>query len=99
MFNRCGRQGRADGFEDFIPKSATTQRGRDEARPRPVAKSGREEDPGRIGLHHNRDDACAIRSQAPHPADALPRTLEGKMNEFGRLIEKEIRACDAMLLR
>jgi hypothetical protein len=61
MFNTRRRV--VSGFKDPIPKSATTRPYRHEARPRSVAESGREGDPGRIGLHRNRDDACAIRSQ------------------------------------
>src|SRR5580704_16367338 len=91
MFNRCRRRrGSGSGFEDPVQKSTTTRRGGHEARSRPVAGSGRKGDPGRIGLHRNRDDACATLSEAPHSAGTLSRTLEGKMNEFGRLLEKEI---------
>src|ERR1700730_8739322 len=83
-------KGCAGGFENPLPKSPTTRRGRHQARPRSVAESGREGDPGTIGLHRNRDDACALHAHAPYPAGDLPRTLEGKMNDFGRLLEREI---------
>src|ERR1700751_2039717 len=53
-------------------------------------EAGRKGDPGRIGLHRNRDDAGAILSEAPHSAGTLSGTSESKMNEFGRLLEKEI---------
>src|ERR1700719_1875625 len=91
MFNMCGhpRVVRV-GLKILYRKSPTTRRGRHQARPRSVAESGREGDPGTIGLHRNRDDACALHSHAPYPAGNLPRTLEGKMNDFGRLLEKEI---------
>src|SRR5690349_6279755 len=85
-----GAERSRSGFEDPIPKSAATRRGRHEARSRSVAESGRKGDPGRIGLHRNRDDAGAILSEARHSAGTLSRTSESKMNEFGRLLEKEI---------
>jgi len=71
-----GAEGSRSGFEDPVPKSTATRRGRHEARSRSVAESGRKGDPGRIGLHRNRDDAGAILSEAPHSACTLPRTSE-----------------------
>jgi hypothetical protein len=36
------------------------------------------------------DDACAVLSRTSHRFGSSPRTLKRKMNEFGRLLEKEI---------
>ena len=73
MFNRVPK-GRASGFEDPIPKSATTRRGRHEARPRSFAESGRKGDPERIGLHRNQE------------ADGNAERVEGKVqNAIGDL--------------
>jgi len=66
-------RGSRSGFEDPVPKSTATRRGRHEARSRSVAESGRKGDPGRIGLHRNRDDAGAILSET---VDRLRRRLE-----------------------
>ena len=60
-----------------------------EARPRSLAESGREGAPGRIGLHRNRDYGCALRSGGT-PSWHFARTWAVKVNDFGRLLEKEI---------
>jgi hypothetical protein len=65
MFNGVGAEESRSGFEDPVPKSTTTRRGPGmKLVPDQSQRAAEKGDPGRIGLHGNRDYACALRSGA-----------------------------------